>query len=260
MNSVLMPKNASQACRESHPVVGVIGGMGPDATVELMRRVIRVTPATDDVDHIHLIVDNNPKVPSRIAALVKGDGENPAPVLARMAARLEMAGADVLAIPCNTAHAYLDNIRSVVTIPVMDMIGSTVERIATMSLKSRSVGIIASTAVLNTGLYETAFKSYSLELIYPKDQADVMSLIAKAKGAAVDVKNLVRYQEIIKSLTNSGVDLILVACTDLSVITNSSLEINVPVIDALDVLVDEIINFSKGAVRASQQHDVGDNP
>ena len=112
MKSALTPDSVLNVAKETHPVVGVIGGMGPEATLALMQRVVRSTPATDDADHIHLIIDNNPKVPSRIAALVEGHGKNPAPVLATMAERLEIAGADVLAIPCNTAHTYLDEIRS----------------------------------------------------------------------------------------------------------------------------------------------------
>ncbi len=111
------------------PVVGVVGGMGPEATVELMRRVIRATPARDDADHIHMIVDNNPKVPSRIKALIEGTGEDPGPTLAAMARGLEAAGADFLVIPCNTAHHYLPVIRTAVSIPVLDMIALTLDRL-----------------------------------------------------------------------------------------------------------------------------------
>src|SRR5690625_6011140 len=87
----------------TEPIVGIIGGMGPEATIELMQRIVSKTPAADDQDHIHMIVDNNPKVPSRIQALLEGTGDNPAPVLMAMARRLEQAGADFLVIPCNTA-------------------------------------------------------------------------------------------------------------------------------------------------------------
>ena len=82
----------------AHRVVGIIGGMGPEATVELMRRVIAGTPAEDDQDHIHLIVESNPKIPSRIAHLVEGSGADPTPELLRIAHNLQAAGADALAI------------------------------------------------------------------------------------------------------------------------------------------------------------------
>ncbi len=84
-------------------VVGIIGGMGPEATVDLMRRIIANTPALDDIDHIRCIVDNNPKIPSRIKALIEADGESPGPVMAAMGKSLEAYGVDFLAIPCNTA-------------------------------------------------------------------------------------------------------------------------------------------------------------
>ena len=87
-------------------IVGILGGMGPEATVELMRRVIELTPANDDCDHIRMLVDNNPKVPSRIKALLEGNKESPLPVLIDMALGLEKSGADFLVMPCHTAHAY----------------------------------------------------------------------------------------------------------------------------------------------------------
>jgi len=109
--------------------VGVIGGMGPEATVDLMRRVIKATPAHDDSDHIRMIVDNNPTVPSRIKAVIEGIGESPAPILVQMGSKLEAYGADFLVIPCNTAHYYLNDIRSAVSIPVIDMIELTVDAV-----------------------------------------------------------------------------------------------------------------------------------
>ena len=122
----------SQETHVRQPVIGVIGGMGPDATVDLMRRVIEATPADDDADHIRMIVDNNPKIPSRMKALIDGTGEDPAPVLAAMARGFETAGADVLVIPCNTAHHYLPAIRAAVRVPVVDMIALSVPRLTAM--------------------------------------------------------------------------------------------------------------------------------
>ena len=87
-------------------LVGVLGGMGPDATVDFMAKVIAMTPAQGDQDHVHMIVDHNPAVPNRQAAIL-GDGEDPAPVLVEMAERLASAGADFLVIPCNTVISIM---------------------------------------------------------------------------------------------------------------------------------------------------------
>src|ERR1700704_295508 len=102
----------------AHRVVGIIGGMGPEATVDLMRRIIAKTLAQDDQDHIHLIVESNPKIPSRIAHLIDKTGADPTPELIRIARNLQRAGADALAMPCNTAHAYAASIRAAVGIPL----------------------------------------------------------------------------------------------------------------------------------------------
>ena len=96
--------------------------MGPEATVDLMQRIIRLTPALDDADHIRCIVDNNPKVPSRIKAIIEGNGEDPGPCMADMGRRLESWGADFLVIACNTAHYYYDAVQEAVNIPVINLI------------------------------------------------------------------------------------------------------------------------------------------
>lgn len=90
--------------------IGILGGMGPEATVELISRLIATTPAQDDADHIPLMVDMNPQVPSRISRIIEGRGADPGPVLAGMAQRLQSAGAEALAMPCNTAHFYAQGI------------------------------------------------------------------------------------------------------------------------------------------------------
>src|ERR1700760_783522 len=111
-------------------VIGVIGGMGPEATVDFLHRLVARTPARDDADHLHVLVDNNPKIPSRIAALIDGTGEDPAPVLCAMAKGLEAQGADFLVMPCNTAHYYLPAIAGSVAIPMLDMVALSVRKLA----------------------------------------------------------------------------------------------------------------------------------
>src|SRR4051812_27943024 len=103
-----------------HPgqIVGVLGGMGPAATVDFLRRVVAATPATRDQDHLRLLVDSNPAVPDRTAALL-GAGPDPTPVLVAMARGLEAQGADLLVMPCNTASAFADGVQRAVTVPLL---------------------------------------------------------------------------------------------------------------------------------------------
>ena len=165
----------------SHLIVGVIGGMGPEATVDLMRRVIAATPASDDADHIHMIVDNNPKIPSRIAALIDGTGESPSPELCRMAIGLEKSGATFIAIPCNTAHAYLEDVRGAVHIPVLDMPRLAAAYLQAMILTRRTVSVLASTAVLKVKHYDRVLNEVGLKAIYPDDQTGLMAIIRSVK-------------------------------------------------------------------------------
>lgn len=222
------------------PIVGVLGGMGPEATVDLMRRIIAATPARDDCDHVHLLVDSNPDVPSRIAALIEGRGESPAAELVRMARRLETGGAEVLAIACNTAHAYARDIQAAVDIPLLDMIALTAATIASMTLPRRRVGLLASTGVVKIGLYEKALSKYSIACMTPRRQADLMTIIKAIKSGDADPLTRQSFTEIADELLNDGVDLLLVACTELSVIANS-IGPDAPCLDALDVLSREIV-------------------
>ena len=108
--------------------VGILGGMGPEATILMQQRLLQAIPAQDDSDHIPLLIDMNPQAPSRIAHLIEGTGGDPAPVLAQMARRLETGGAEALAMPCNTAHSYAASITSAVEIPLLNMVTLSAER------------------------------------------------------------------------------------------------------------------------------------
>jgi aspartate racemase len=224
----------------AHPVIGVIGGMGPEATVELMRRVIATTPVDDDFGHIHMIVDNNPKVPSRIAALIERTGDDPSPEIVRMAIGLEKAGATVLVMPCNTAHAYATKISSAVTIPFLDMLCLTAARIEQMILLHGRVGVLASTAVKQLELFEAVLTPIKIELVWPEDQGGVMDVIRNVKRGDASPTNRDRFRKIAEGLLDRKVDLLLIACTDLSVLVGS-LDHDTPIVDSLDVLTEEIV-------------------
>ena len=133
-------------------VAGVLGGMGPEATVDLMSRVIQATPATDDSDHIRLLIDNDPKVPSRIKAIVEGTGDSPVDCLISMARNLQRIGADFLVMPCNTAHYYYHPIAAAVDIPIVNMIALVAQAAVNRVPDLQKVGVLASTAVQRTRL------------------------------------------------------------------------------------------------------------
>ena len=229
---------------DGHKVVGIIGGMGPEATVDLMRRVIAATPAQDDGDHIHLIADNNPKVPSRIAALIEGRADvNPSPAIVAMGRRLEAAGADALVIACNTAHWYAPDVRAATSVPLLDMISMTADALAARATAHKRIGLLASTAVHNIGLYETALAARGIETVAPSDQPRLMEIIKAVKRGDTGEAVRADYAGIARALAADRVDVLGVACTELSVLAGA-LDSQLPVVDALDVLTAAIIDFA----------------
>jgi len=222
-----------------HRVVGIIGGMGPEATLDLMRRVLAKTPAQGDQDHIHLIVESNPKIPSRMAHLIEGTGADPTPELIRIAQNLQHAGAEALAMPCNTAHAYAHSIRRAVSIPLLDMVQLTVDQIASSRRVAR-VGLLASSAVLATELYARSFAGHGIAVVPPARQDEVMSLIKAVKCGETGLEIQAALARIALDLAKQA-DVLLVGCSELSVIGAG---ITAPFVDSLDVQAQAIVNFA----------------
>lgn len=232
--------------QKTKPYIGIIGGMGPEATVLLMSRIIALTDAQDDQDHVPLLVDNNTQVPSRIKALIEKTGDDPGPVLANMARRLEQAGASALAMPCNTAHAYAAEIQSAVSIPFLNMVQLSVDMIARAAAKSRQrprVGIMASPAVRITGIFDDAFAARQIDTVYPSDQEAMLNAIRLIKQGVSDARVRKMLAAAALELEQQGVATALVACTELSLIRDAIPE-SLEVIDTMDVLASAVVNFA----------------
>jgi aspartate racemase len=225
-------------------IVGVIGGMGPEATVDFLRRIVEATPARDDADHIRVLVDNNPKIPSRIAALIEGTGEDPTPVLIAMAQGLERQGADFLTIPCNTAHWYRPAIAGAVAIPVLDMVGLAIARLNGLSPKPMTIGMVASPAVRKVGLYAERLETAGFEALFPsgKGEAAVFAAIRAVKAKAMSGAIRADYDAAIGALIDDGADALLIACTELSLLPVPKRR---PSVDALDALVEETVRLGR---------------
>lgn len=224
--------------------VGIIGGMGPEATVDLMQRIIDLTPATDDIDHIHCLVDNNPKVPSRIKALIDGDGEDPGPCMADMGRRLESWGADFLAIPCNTAHYYYDAVQNAVTIPVLHLIDLVTNHVKSHFPDHDKVGILASPAVSMTGLYANRLETLGIQDVWPDPfyQNLLLSVIKQVKKGDTGSRVMDEYKQVCENFIDKDVNLAIIACTELSALGG---DLPIKTIDAVNVLAAEIVRVAK---------------
>lgn len=223
--------------------IGILGGMGPEATILLMQKVFHAVPdARDDADHIPLIVHQNPQVPSRIKALIEGNGADPAPILAHMAQDLEKAGASALAMPCNTAHHYAPVVQTASPLPFLNMLELTADHLVQAGAKT--VGMLASPATRLTGVFDSAFAERGLTpLTLPDDEA-ILDVIRAVKAGHPAHQTGPELGRIARQLRDHGADHLLVACTELSLLTNN-LPDDTPWTDSLDCLVSGILKYAR---------------
>jgi len=229
-------------------IPGIIGGMGPEATVDLMQRIIANTRASDDVDHIHCIVDNNPKIPSRIKAILTDNGESPGPAMAAMGKKLEEYGADFLVIPCNTAHHYYEDVSQAVTIPVVHLIDLVVEQVVTKYPDLKKIGVLGSTTIIKTKLYQTLFAKRGVEVIYPDDSVQdiLFNVIKNIKRGDTGEQTCKTFSDIGDHLKTKGVTLTILGCTELGIIAG---ELPLAYIDAAEVLAIEVVAVAQNEKR-----------
>ncbi len=223
--------------------VGVIGGMGPEATVDFFAKLVAATPVERDQDHLHVLIDNDPTVPDRSAA-IEGAGPSPAPRLIAMARGLVAAGADLLVMPCNTAHAYEADIRAAVPdVPFVSLIEATVDTVAAAASGPRSVGLLATSGTLRSAIYHAAFARHGIAVLVPDtdDQRTVTAAIAAVKRGRVTQTERARLREVAERLALAGAEAIVTACTELPLLLGSSdvvvRGVAVPVIASTDALV-----------------------
>lgn len=220
-------------------VVGILGGMGPEATILLQQRVLTTVQAQDDSDHLPLLIDMNPQVPSRIAHLIEQDGEDPGPTLADMARRLEAAGATALGMPCNTAHHYAGAVASAVSIELLNMVELSVAKAAAQLQPGDSIGFLASPAVQSAGVFDDALTKAGLLALWPKDGERMLSAIRAIKAEGATPETCQTLIDAADELTTKGAAMLFVACSEFSLIAEE-LPKTLLVIDTVDVLAEAI--------------------
>ena len=223
--------------------VGVLGGMGPEATILLMQKVLDAVSAQDDADHVPLIVHQNPQVPSRVAALIEGTGEDPAPALRAMAADLQRAGAQALAMPCNTAHHYAQAVAQATDLPFLDMIESAADVLR--GTGAARIGMLASPATRLAGVFGPPFAARGLEPVWLQDDAPLLEIIRAVKAGAPQERTAPALAAQAALLAEQGAERLLVACTEMSLLSEG-LPGDLPRTDSLDCLTAAIVDFARG--------------
>ena len=223
--------------------IGIMGGMGPMATVDLMKKIILATPASKDQDHIPMLVDNNSQIPDRTKAIM-GQGASPAPEMVKTAKRLMMAGADFIIIACNTAHYFLPEILPQISIPVLSIIDVTTNSALEKGFKS--VGLLATTGTVSTGLYQKKLEASGIQCITPP--ADKQYLIddmiyqgVKANNENYDTHAV---EELLAEMQSTGAEAFILGCTEVPVAV-SMYKLQGEFIDATDELAKAAIKFAK---------------
>ena len=208
-------------------VLGVLGGMGPAATVAFLARVQALTPAEKDADHIRILADINPQVPDRQRAPDAAGAE-----LARMAMRLRDAGAQVLAMPCNTAHALTPGIRKV-GLPFIDMIEETAG--AAVAGGAKKIGVLATPG--GEALYTRALQARSarIERLTGADRQAVMACINAVKAGDTGEAPRAEMRRLAAALVTAGAEVVIAGCTEVPLLLDAG-DVTVPLVDSAEVL------------------------
>lgn len=212
--------------------IGMIGGLGPAATVDLYDKIVKATPAKTDQEHIKLVVEQNPQIPDRTAALLHG-GVDPTLALYNCAKRLEDDGCDALIVPCNTAHAFIPYLERHLRVPFINMQQAALDEIAAKLGDKARIGLLATSGTVQTGIYSDKAKAMGLPLFVPDapHQERVMAAIYGPKGAKAGFTDGVCREDLLSAaaylVKTHDCNCLILGCTELPLILDES--------DAFDV-------------------------
>lgn len=198
-------------------MIGVLGGMGPAATVDFMTKLIRLGGPVREQDHVPLIVVSDPRVPDRVGPILHGTGESPVPAMREGVRRLERAGAGCIAIPCHTAHFWYDELASTTPLPVLHIVDAALEELRRLAVPPGPLGLLATAATLAAGLYQPRLAAAGYQPLVPDATVmaeTVLPAIALVKqdrtGEAAPLLG-----RALDHLTTAGATRVLLACTEL---------------------------------------------
>ena len=221
--------------------VGIIGGMGPGATALLFQKMIGYTEANSDSEHIHIVIDNNTMIPDRTASILKGD-DAPARSIIESGKKLEVFGAQMILLPCNTSHYYYDSIQEALRIPVVNMIAET----AKVCVKNgyRKIGVLATTGTCNTHTYDRELGKFGVEAIYPEEEGQkiVMEIIYDQVKAGKKI-NATILDQTLKKMECQGAQGFILGCTELPFAIKNG-DFGYHFLDSLDILAKRAVELA----------------
>lgn len=232
-------------------MLGVLGGMGPLASAEFMRRLTLLTPAARDQDHIPAVLWSDPRVPDRTAARIAG-GEDPLPALLRGIRGLEAAGAGAIAIPCNTAHGWFGAMQAATRLPILHIVDAAADELARLGVAAGPVGIMGTAGTLAMQLYQERLKARGYACLVPTPEemdALVTPAIAAVKANEVDA-SYAPLAEAATRLVARGARAVVLGCTEIPLGVAAGPALPFPVCDTLDALARAAIGWARAGKRA----------
>ena len=231
----------------SKKTLGIIGGMGPMATADLYRKIVSLTDAASDREHIHVLIDSNTSIPDRTAAILSR-GEDPLPELTKSARLLEQAGAEILMMPCNTAHFFYDGVCAATSLPVLHMLRLTAKEIKKKGLGK--VALLATDGTVKTGIYARLFEENGIPFLAPDEagQKAVMDMIYKGVKAGVADYDCSAVRAALEEMASRGAEAFVLGCTELP-LAFADYHLDAPSVDPTLVLARAAVEAAGYAVK-----------
>jgi len=223
---------------QNKKILGIIGGMGPLATVHFFQKLVELTPAKEDQDHPRILIDNNPKIPDRTGAIF-GKNPSPVPLIVETVQNLFKAGADVLAMPCVTAHFFFDEIQKEVDIPIIHMIRETKKRY-TSSYSGKKIGLLSTDGTRKAKIFQSEFSPYPFIIPDEDTQKEFVMKAIYGKTGVKSGKTHAAKSLILRAcrkLIDDGAEVLLSGCTEIPVILNPQ-DVAVPLLDPIQILAE----------------------
>lgn len=222
--------------------IGILGGMGPLATDDLFHKIIILTEAKKDNEHIHILIDNYTAIPDRTNYIL-GYGEDPTKYMIEAAMKLELMGADVIIMPCNTAHYFYDEIVKYLHIPFINMIEEVAKKIKKGKQDISKIGLLATAGTCKSGVYDKILKKYGIEVVKPNDaDQDIISDLIYGIKAGRTEYNLDDINSILSYFKLQNIDTVILGCTELPV-AFQMMNIKGNFIDPTKILAQSAIEF-----------------
>ncbi len=220
--------------RKPNTILGVIGGLGPMATVYFMELVTAMTLADTDQEHLEMIVRSAPHIPDRTSFILGRSDESPLPEMLRIGNSLVDMGAEYLTVTCMTAHYFYDDLQAGLPVPVVSGVMSTAEYLKAHGV--RTAGIMATDGTVGSGVFAKALERCGIAAVVPSmaRQKDVMHLIYEEIKAG-KAPDMARFNDVATELRQQGSEAIILGCTELSLIKKEQ-PIGPGFIDAMETL------------------------